>query len=86
MVLEAGNLAHVDTNEFEFTIKRSLGLWQNRNRHRVIEELVKYRYTDHNDPSNKTAIRKMMLEFESDFKYLAPAMFEASALAEVKHT
>nr|XP_058954999.1 uncharacterized protein LOC131782294 [Pocillopora verrucosa] len=84
LVLEAGNLAHVDTNEFEFTIKRSLGLWQNRDRHRVIEELVKYRYTDHNDPSNKTAIREMMLEFESDFKYLAPAMFEASALAETR--
>ena len=86
LVLEAGNLAHVDRKEFEFTIKRSLGLWQNRDRHRVIEELVKYRYTDHNDPSNKTAIREMMLEFESDFKYLAPAIFEASALAEVKHT
>lgn len=86
LVLEAGNLAHVDRKEFEFTIKRSLGLWQNRDRHRVIEELVKYRYTDHNDPSNKTAIREMMLEFESDFKYLAPAMFEASALAEVKQT
>ena len=88
LVLKSGNRTQVNRDVFESTIKRKLGLGQNKDRHRgkVIEELVKHQYTAHGDPNNTTTIRKLMMEFESDFMFLAPAMFEAKELAKVRTT
>ena len=78
-----GNLTQDGVNKH---VKNTLdrGLRSLRKRSWIIEELVKFHYTDHDDPDNKTTIRQMMIDFESDFMSVAPAMFEAEALAKVK--
>ena len=89
VALRPGNLTQfgVDKHEFEsdvkFILERGLRLLR-KDRPRIVEELVRFHYTDHDDPDNKTAIREMMIDFESDFMSVAPAMFEADALAKVK--
>ena len=88
VALRPGNLTQdgVNKHEFEsdvkFILKRGLRSLR-KDRSRTIEELVRFHYTDHDDPDNKTAIREMMIDFESDFMTVAPAMFQAHALAKV---
>ena len=83
------NLTQDGINQQEFesdvkiTLKRGLGS-PRKDRFRIIEKLVRFHYTDHDDPNSNTAIREMMIDFESDFMSVAPAMFEAEALAKVK--
>ena len=89
VALRPGNLTQVGVtkHEFESDVKFILerGLRSLRkDRPRIVEELVRFHYTDHDDPDNKTTIREMMVDFESDFMSVAPAMFEADALAKVK--
>ena len=88
VALRPGNLTQdgVNKHEFEsdvkFILKRGLRSLR-KDRSRTIEELVRFHYTDHDDPDNKTTIREMMIDFESDFMTVAPAMFQADALAKV---
>ena len=87
--LSVANLTQVEINKqkFESDVKITLepGLRSLRkDRSRIVEELVKFHYADHDDPNNKTTIREMMTDFESDFMSVAPALFEADALAKVK--
>jgi len=89
VALKPGNLTQdgVNKQEFESDVKITLerGLRSLRkDRSRIAEELVRFHYTDHDDPDNKTTIREMMIDFESDFMSVAPAMFEAETLAKVK--
>ena len=90
VALRLGNLTQVvNKHEFESDVKFILerGLRSLRkDRPRIVEELVRFHYTGHDDPDNKTTIREMMVDFESDFMSVAPAMFEADALAKVKRT
>ena len=88
VALRPGNLTQdgVNKHEFESDVKFILerGLRPLRkDRSRMVEELVRFHYTDHDDPDNKTTIREMMIDFESDFMTVAPAMFQAHALAKV---
>ena len=88
--LSVANLPQDRINNYEFvssvktTLERGLRPLR-KDRSRIAEELVRFHYTDHDDPNNKTTIRKMMIEFESDFMSVAPAIFEAEALAKVKN-
>lgn len=87
VALRPGNLTQdgVYKHEFESDVKFILerGLRPLRkDRSRMVEELVRFHYTDHDDPDNKTTIREMMIDFESDFMTVAPAMFQADALAK----
>ena len=88
VALKPGNLTQngVNKHEFESDVKFILERGQRslrKDRSRIIEELVRFHYTDHDDPDNKTTIREMMIDFESDFMTVAPAMFQADALAKV---
>jgi len=87
VALKPGNLTQDGVNKQEFesdvkiTLERRLRSLR-KDRSRIAEELVRFHYTDHDDPDNKTTIREMMIDFESDFMSVAPAMFEAETLAK----
>ena len=68
--------------QFEASVKRSLE--HTGKKSRIVEELVKYQYTDHSDPHNMTTMRKLMLDFENDVMVAAPTILEATALAKVR--
>lgn len=87
--LSVANLTQdgINKHEFQSDVKSKLarGLRSLRkDSSRIVEELVRFHYTDHDDPNNNTTTRKMMIDFESDFMSVAPAMLEADALAKVK--
>ena len=88
VVLKPGNVSQdgVSKDEFDSNVKSALERRIKKDRSRIVEELVKFQYTDHDDPNNKTTIRKMTIDFESDLMTVAPAIFEASALAKVTST
>ena len=54
-----------------------------KDRFRIVEELVRFHYTNHDNPDNRTIIREMMIDFDSDFMSVMPEMFEADSLAKV---
>lgn len=77
------NQSEVSREEFDSEVKNVLVRGQT-DRPRLVEDLVKYQYTDHDDPNNKTTIRDMAINFQGDFMTVAPAMLEVSALAKVR--
>lgn len=84
VVLRPGNISRdgATREEFETSIKSTLGTGGVKNK--IVEDMVRYQYTDHDDPHNKTKARAMLINFENDFMVFAPTMFEAKALAKVR--
>ena len=88
VALKPGNLTQdgISREEFESAVKNALEQGQFTYRYRILEELIKFQYTDHENPNNKIATKKMMIDFQNDFMSIAPAIFEANALAKVSST
>ena len=59
------------------------GMPSNLNFNKMVEDLTLFEYTNHADPDNKVDIRQMMMDFFTDWAFVAPAILEAKALAKV---
>ena len=85
-VLGSGSITQssVTREEFEAAVTRTLEVAMGGKKSRNVEEFVKYQYTDHHDPHNKTKTREMLFDFENDVMVISPTIFEAKALAKVR--
>ena len=83
-VVLSGNMSPdgATREQFEASVKSSLE--RTGKKSRIVEELVKYHYTDHSDSHNTTTMRKLVVDFENDVMVVAPTIFEANALAKVR--
>lgn len=59
------------------------GMIYGRQKHRLVEDLTLFHYTNHTDPNNQIAVRQLLMECYSDSGFIAPLMLEAKALAKV---
>ena len=85
-VLGSGSITQssVTREEFEASVTITLEVAMGGKKSRNVEEFVKYQYTDHRDPHNKTKTREMLFDFENDVMVVSPTIFEAKALAKVR--
>ena len=60
------------------------GFVYSREKSEALEELIFLEYTNHEEPNNKIAVRQLMMDSASHSYFVAPTLFEASALAKVK--
>lgn len=54
-----------------------------RQKHRLVEDLTLFHYTNHTDPNNQIAVRQLLMECYGDSGFIAPLMLEAKALPKV---
>jgi len=71
----------VSLEMFESVVRN--GMTYGRQKHKVVEDLTLFHYTNHADPNNQIAARQSMMDCFSDSGFLAPLMLEAKALAKV---
>ncbi|EDO47082.1 predicted protein, partial [Nematostella vectensis] len=51
----------------------------------MCKEAIKFEYQDHRDPNNSVTNRQLYMDLYSDSMFIAPAIFEANALASAGH-
>lgn len=59
------------------------GILYARQKSQILEDLILFQYTKHEEPDDKIAIRQSMMDCSSHPLFVAPALFEAKALAKV---
>ena len=60
------------------------GFVYGREKSKALEELIFLEYTNHEEPNNNIAVRQLMMDSVSHSNFVAPALLEADALAQVK--
>ena len=59
------------------------GILYARQKSQILEDLILFQYTNHEDPDGKIAIRQSMMDCSSHPLFVASALFETKALAKV---
>ena len=72
----------VEEKQFEFALKNMVCYV--REKSQIIEDLILFHYRNHQDPEDKLAMRKALLDYFGDVIFAAPALKEAKFLAKVK--
>ena len=72
----------MDRKHFENSVKNEI--FYARKKSRIIEDLILFQYSSHDDPDDKIAIRQSWVDCFGDAIFVAPAIQEAKALAKVR--
>lgn len=71
----------MEQKQFEFALKNMM--CYGREKSQITEELILFHYRNHQDPDDKLAIRKALIDYFGDVMFAAPALKEAKFLAKV---
>ena len=68
--------------EFFETVVREELLYSRELKNSLVEDLILFEYTNHDDPGNKHALRQLLIDSFTDSGFVSPAVWEARALAK----
>lgn len=68
--------------EFFETVVREELLYSRELKNSLVEDLILFEYTSHDDPGNKHALRQLLMDSFTDSGFVSPAVWEARALAK----